>query len=219
MPSRVRLHDAHLSGIDDAVAGHAAPLHQLAAAAHVAEAGQVAGDDDADAEAARFTDFGKPDTGREAVHVQDVGTLLGQKAVEPFGATDRNAVVRLVARRRAGDRVAEHRHAVVFVAFGRGVVRVGRGDQHVVTGGAQAAAERLDVHLGAADAVGKIPAEQVNDLHARFASRSNTFTQPSTTSSHSASVNAAEIGSRMREAATRSVTGRSTAAMSGELCA
>ena len=89
-----------LAGLDDAVAGHAAPLHQLAAPAHVGKTRQVAGDDDADTEAACLTDLGKADAGGETVHVQDVGTLLGEKAVEPIHATNRNAVLRLVSRRR-----------------------------------------------------------------------------------------------------------------------
>ena len=83
----------------------------------------MAGDDDADAEAACLTDLGKADAGGETVHVQDVGTLLGEKAVEPIHATNRNAVLRLVSRRRAGDRVAEYANAVVFVSLGRGVMR------------------------------------------------------------------------------------------------
>ena len=143
------------------------------------------------------------------------GRSSASQRCEPVGAADGNAVVCLVARRRVGDLVAEHRHLIVFVAFGRRMVRVGRRDEDLVTGGTQAPAQTLDVDLGAADAVGKIPADQVGDFHAPAASRSNTLTQAATTSSQSASVKAGEIGRRTSDADTRSVTGRSTGAMSG----
>ena len=124
-------------------------------------------------------------------------------------------MVGLVARDVRGDAKPKHRHPVVLVMLGRDMLRVGRGDDGLVPGGLKTPAQPVDVDLGAADAVGKIPAEQVHDLHARAVMCSNTRVHAATTSSQSASVNAAEIGSRINEAATRSVTGRSTAAMSG----
>ena len=99
------------------------------------------------------------------------------------------------------------------------VARIRCRNEHVMPRGAQAPAEPLDVHLGAADAVGKVPAEQVDDFHARAAMCSKTLAQAVTTSSQSASVNAAEIGRRTSEAATRSVTGSSTCAMSRDCAA
>ena len=75
-------------------------MHQLAAATRVREAGKVASDDHANAETMRFTDFRQPDAGREAVHVKDVGALVCEPAIEPFGAADGNTVVRLLPDRR-----------------------------------------------------------------------------------------------------------------------
>src|SRR6185295_7798949 len=67
---------------DDAVALLAAPLHQLAAPAHVAHARQMAGDDHADAAPRRLPDFRQADAGGEAVEVEDVRTLLVQESIE-----------------------------------------------------------------------------------------------------------------------------------------
>src|SRR5207249_1570836 len=83
-------------------------------------------------------------------------------------------------------------------------------DEHLMAGGAEAAAQRLDVHLGAAEAVGKVPAESMDNFHRR----SNTLWQALMTSRQSWSLNAAEIGRRTSDAATRSVTGKSAASMS-----
>src|SRR5262249_61230861 len=96
-------------------------------------------------------------------------------------------------------------------------VRLRRRHSHVDARGAQPLTQRVHVHFGAADALGKVPAEQVNDLHAiRWPTTSNTFRHAVMTSAQSASLNAAEIGSRISEAATRSVTGRVTGSMRGD---
>ena len=47
----------------------------------------------------RFADFRQPDSGREAVHVQNVGPLRQPESDEnALGAADRDAVVGLVTR-------------------------------------------------------------------------------------------------------------------------
>src|SRR5471030_1129336 len=83
-----------------------------------------------------------------------------------LSAAQRHTVIRLIARRVVRDRISKDRHAVIRVLLGRGPVRIRRSDPHLVSRLLQAPAQAFDVHLGAADAVWKIPAEQMNDLHA-----------------------------------------------------
>ena len=92
------------------------------------------------------------------------GTLVRQPPMQPLAPADDDAVIGLVTSRRVGNRVAKHRDAIVFVGARRDAVRIGRSNPHVVACRAQAPAQRFDVHLGAADAVGEIPAEQVQNL-------------------------------------------------------
>ena len=105
------------------------------------------------------------DAGLDRVNVQDVRPLLCEPAKQVRGSPQGHTMVDLVARRLIGDRVAEHRHTVVLVLFGRASPRIGCGDQHLVPRLLQTAAQAVDVHLGATDTVGKIPTEQMNDLH------------------------------------------------------
>lgn len=56
----------------------------------------------------------------------------------------------------------------MLVTFGRRSMCVRRGNQHVMTGGAQPSAQPFDVDFSATDAVGKIPAKQVRDFHRCF---------------------------------------------------
>ncbi len=204
----------------DAVARHAAPLHQLTGPAHVAEARQMAREDDADAKPMRFANFRKANTGGDAVDVQHVRPFVREPAIQlvrPRAPARGDRPRRASACRKSRSERPERRRAGSVPAR---VVSIGRRDQHIVPGGTQPPAQPFDVHLGAADAVREIPPEEVGDLHsASVAIRSNTLTQAATTSSQSRSVNAAEIGRRISEAATRSVTGRSTDAMSPHACA
>src|SRR5436190_877246 len=176
--------------------------------------------DDTDAKSVRFAEFWKTRTSGDAVNVEHVRPFLPEPAIQLVGPAHRHAMIGLVAGRRVGNCVAKDRNVVVPVAFRHCMMCIRCRDQHIVPGGTEAPAQPFDVHLGTADAVREIPPEEVGDLHnASVAIRSNTLTQAATMSSLSRSVNAAEIGRRINEAATRSVTGRSTDAMSPHDCA
>lgn len=125
----------------------------------------MAGHHDTYAKAAGFSKLRQTHAGLDAVNVQDVGPRISQPSKQMLRSPHRHAMVSLVARRAVGDRVSEDRDAVVLVLPGRRPPRVGRGDQHVVSCLFQPSAQPFDVHFSATDAVGKIPAEQVDDLH------------------------------------------------------
>ncbi len=125
----------------------------------------MTGGDDADAKAPRFADLGQADSRREAVDMQKIGPLDVEPLMKRLCAADRYAVVGLVTRCVGGDRVAKDRDAVVRVRPGLSLLRVGCGNQDLVSRVAQPSAQPFDVHLGAADAVRKVPTEQVHDFH------------------------------------------------------
>src|SRR4051812_37654075 len=90
---------------DDAVARVRAVLHQLAGAAQVAEARQMTRRHYTDAETLCFPELREPDSGLDAVDVQDVGTLVGEPAEQVLGPGHRDAVIGLVACRMGVDRI------------------------------------------------------------------------------------------------------------------
>ncbi len=159
-PTWVRLHAAHFGGSTIPSQGCLAAFHQFTRAAHVAEAGQMKGRNHADPELPRRPQLRQSDAGLDAVDVENVRPLGGEPRDEVLAAAHRDAVVCLVARRLTGDRIAEHADAAVVVLVGRGARRIGRRDAHLVSGILQSPAQPLDVDLGSADAVGKVPAEQ-----------------------------------------------------------
>src|SRR5262245_32517637 len=125
----------------------------------------MAGGHDRNVESRGGAELRQPDAGRDAVDVQNVWTFALEPRVQTFGAPDWDAVVRFVPSHRRGNRIAIDRDAVVLVVFRGDAPRVGRRDPHDVARVGQAPAEPRDVDLGTADAVGEIPAEQVDDLH------------------------------------------------------
>ncbi len=121
--------------------------------------------DDPDAPTTRLSKFRQADARREAVEMDQVRTLVAEPFVQRSGTSNGYAVIRLVPGWWAGDRVAEYRRVIVDVYAGPAAVGGRRGNQNLVAGLAQATTQSLYVYFGAAHAVGKVPADQVDDFH------------------------------------------------------
>ena len=168
-PTCVRLQAAHFAGHTMPSHGCLPRFHQLAGPAQIAETRQMTRRDDPNAETACLAKFRQARSGLDAVHVQDIRPLVGQPPEQVRDPRHRDAMVGLVLRWMVRDRIPEDRHAVILVLLRQRRSWIGRGDQHLVPGLLQPPAQPLHVHLGPADAVGKIPADQVRDLHGRAA--------------------------------------------------
>ncbi len=151
--------------VNDAVAERFAVPHQRASLAHIAQAARVRRDDDAAAGVAGRAYFGEAEAGDKRVHVHDVGANVGEPAMQMFGAPNRDIALRFRARGRGRDRIAEHIAAFVFVDARRRQPGFGRGNEHLMSARAKFSRHCRDIHFGAADAIGVIPAEGLHDLH------------------------------------------------------
>jgi len=154
-------------GRDQAVAPRLAPSHQRATLAQVADARQMIGGDDADAEIARGFELEDTQARRKRVHVEDVRSRVVEIREQMLGAACGRADLRFVTRRLRRGRVAKDGNTIVLGVLGRFQSRQRSGDGDTVVVRALALGESGDVDLGTAETLGKIPAQSVEDLHCR----------------------------------------------------
>ncbi len=126
--------------VDDAVAERAALEHERAALTHEPEAARMRRDDDAAARVLRGEHFRQAEAGDKRVEMNDVGPLVGEPSMKVVGASNDTAL-RFVARGERRNRITKHLAAVVLVQPGRGDLRIGRSDDHLMPASAKLAGE------------------------------------------------------------------------------
>src|SRR5262249_49728921 len=94
------------------------------------------------------------------------GAAAGEPVVKARRPARGDLPLRLVPRGRDRHRITIDRDALVFVRAIAGRPGLWSGNRHVAPGRAQPLHERSHVHLGAAEALGKVPAQRLDDLHA-----------------------------------------------------
>ena len=117
--------------------------------------------------ALRRLQLAEPESRHERMDVDDIRTPAAQPVVELLGSPCRDEPLDFLACRTTGDRVTVDVDPVVLVAALVRDRRIGRGDDDIGAGCAQASGQGGDIHLGAAEALREVPPERLNDPHAR----------------------------------------------------
>jgi len=106
----------------------------------------------------RGTQLVKAQSSHQTVEVEDVRLPLCKILVEGGCAARNVFTLSFCARRLYRHGVSEHANVVVLVLVGCNIARARGSDSDIVTGSPQVPGQTADVHLGAAEAFGKVPA-------------------------------------------------------------